>query len=231
MRRKGFEEIEKKEAKLAEDLHVWQPEDVPAGLRSILGHNRVRLSELGLIKTVAEFEQLAENAKSNEEILELEYQLRRAAWKVINLMRLNSGLAPTKKPIEEWPQDELVQPHWGNDYTPCSNPVNKNGTQNTTSPRPGWFYREVELNWLTVLQRLEDWKPEEDLRPHVKDNVKHLEDHPRRKAALEMFEEMEGIDRPQLKAMRDKSKKLEDEVNGRAAENKKKLEEMAVKGR
>lgn len=220
--------VAKKDDALASDLAAWSANDIPGRIRNLPGHFRIRLQELGLTKDIAAFERAAEQASSDSEALKAEYTLRAVAWKVINLMRLDSNLPVSTATIDEWPADELVQPHWGNDFEASTNPKNPHNNQNTVSPRPGWFYRMVELNWLEVLKQLRNWEPERDERSHVRERKAALEEHPNRKVALAMCEEIDtGCDDKFYAALKARSKKLEAEVNARAESNKRKLEQAA----
>ncbi len=169
------------------DLELWEENGLQGSLTHLPGLFKIREADIGLTRTYKELADTFVNAESKEEREEAERIARTTAWKVITLMRLDSGLDFTDAMPNAWDHEELTRANWGNDFTPSTNPQNVRGNQNTNSPRPGNWYRNVCLNWEVVVARLHYWEPETIASMSQEKISKAESDNHRRKKALEAF--------------------------------------------
>lgn len=147
-------------AKPVSDLEVWEENSLQGTLTHLPASYLLRASDLGLTRSYSELRDAFVNAEDKTTRDEAERIVRAVAWKVLTLMRLDSGLDFTDEMPNNWDIEELKAPNFGNDFTPCTNPANERGNKNTISPRPGNTYRNFCLNWEVVVARLHFWEPE-----------------------------------------------------------------------
>ena len=142
------------------DLELWDDSNLNNAPTRLPAVCKLYPAECGLERPYKEYIDRFRNAEKKGEREEAELALRKVSWVIINLMRVQSGMAATDKLPSQWDNEELTREGWGNDFTPCSNPLNARNNQNTISPRPGNWYRNTLLNWEIVVARLKFWEPE-----------------------------------------------------------------------
>lgn len=175
------------------DLELWEENGLQGSLTHLPALFKIREADIGLTRPYKELANVFATSESKEEREEAERIARTAAWKIITLMRLDSGLDFTDAMPNAWDHSELTSPHWGNDFTPSTNPMNVRGTQNTTSPRPGNWYRNVCFNWEVVVARLHFWEPESFASISAEKIAKAEAENHRRKQALEAFAKCDAL--------------------------------------
>lgn len=175
------------------DLELWEENGLQGSLTHLPALFKLRAADMGLSRSYKELADTFVNAESKDDREDAERIVRTTAWKFLTLMRLDSGLDFTDAMPNTWEHEELIRANWGNDFTPSTNPLNVRGTQNTTSPRPGNFYRNFCLNWEVVIARLHYWEPEAVASMSQEKITKAESDNHRRKQALEAFSKCDAL--------------------------------------
>lgn len=209
------------------DLELWDDSNLNNAPTRLPAVCKLRPEEVGLARPYKEYIDRFRNAEDKAEREEAELALRRVSWVVINLMRVTSGMGPTDALPSQWDAEDLTRDGWGNDFTPCSNPLNARNNQNTISPRPGNWYRCTLLNWEIVVARLKFWEPESNLLVSAAMIEKLTNDNRLRKEALAavafVMEMPKGFF---LKTLKDYTAGLARELTDANAAAKKALEDL-----
>jgi hypothetical protein len=145
---------------LKDDLIGWdKPEDIPNRLRELPRKFGLTARDCGLRRSqgviMSEFKSRDEKAGVT---------IHKVTKILLNLMRLESGLKPTDKPVSEWPRNELegskhYPTNWGSnarDTVSTAKPRRKGGTvgKPALSPDSGWHFRMVEKYGPTIFSML-----------------------------------------------------------------------------
>lgn len=211
-----------KAVKTQSDLELWD-ENVLQGTITHLPA-KFRLRELEMMpRSYRECVDIYQNGTNESERKDAEIALRRVAWKVLTLMRLDSGLEFTAAMPSAWPTDELERPNWGNGFTPSTNPLNPRNNQNTISPRPGNNYRNMLLNWELIVAKLYFWDPAQNPRVNAEDIKRQEETSIRRRDALKVMAECDNLDAKFFKELKAYTASLTSEIND---ENKRKAKAL-----
>lgn len=180
----------------------WQRvEDVPLRVAEIARKFRLYEEDLRLDKMYVD---VISALDSNDK------KARRAAIKdrdyviglVLNMMRYESGLPFTDKPVSEWDRRDLEKCDtlhaFGNPATVNTARPKRRvaGAKNPlTNAEPGWMYRMVDANRDLVFRALVSklWDPDTEAKGMSQDKIEKMENSPRR---LDILGWIEGLRKP-----------------------------------